>query len=91
MDDRCEFGSYWAEQRIDPRNYCPHRGAFPHEQCDVELYEAGAIWSALHGVCHAHKKAWGLQSGGAAWDELPTLGELAGKGYYELAIDASGP
>ena len=73
--------NYWDDMRIDPVNYCPERGEYPHAACTVELYEMGGPYSHLHGVCHGHKTIWHLQSGGAAWHELPTLDELPSEGY----------
>ena len=73
--------TYWEKQKIDPANYCPERGEYPHPGCDVELYEAGGPWSHIYGVCHGHKTVWHLQSGGAAHPSWPTLAELTGKGY----------
>ena len=75
--------TYWEQQKIDPANYCPERGEYPHPGCDVEMYEAGGLWSHVYGVCHGHKTVWHLQSRGAAQPHpaLPTLAELTGKGY----------
>ena len=75
--------NYWEQARIDPANYCPERGEYPHPECNVELYELGGPYSNIHGVCHAHKKVWHLVSGGRAWGELPTLNELDG-GYSQV-------
>ena len=33
--------NYWEQQKIDPVNYCPERGEYPHPSCDVGLYETG--------------------------------------------------
>ena len=67
-----------------PGELLPGAGEYPHPDCDVQLYEIGGPYSHIHGVCHGHKKVWHLQSGGRAWDELPTLNELDdGYSYVE--------
>lgn len=87
MTPQREPGSDWAEQKIDPANYCPERGEYPHDGCEIELYELGGPWSHIHGVCHGHKTLWHLQSGGTADSGWPTLDELEGKGYARAELE----
>jgi hypothetical protein len=88
MTPEREPGSYWADQKIDPANYCPERGEYPHAECEVGLYEMDSSgWSHIHGVCHGHKTLWHLQSGGGADPSWPTLAELAGKGYVRADLE----
>ena len=68
--------TYWERVNVDPANYCPERGEYPHPRCEVDLYERGGPWSHIYGGCHGHKTIWHLQSGGASRPGWPTLAEL---------------
>jgi hypothetical protein len=84
MTTEREPGSYWADQKIDPANYCPERGEYPHPRCEIDLYVAGGPYCHLYGVCHGHKTLWHLQSGGRADPSWPTLAEMVGKSYVHV-------
>ena len=69
--------NYWEQARIDPSELLPGAGRVPAPGLALGLYELGGPSSHLHGVCHAHKKVWDVQSGGAGMGRrLPTLDEL---------------
>jgi hypothetical protein len=79
--------NYWESIKVDPMNYCPDRGGYPHAGCDVGLYEAnhGRYMSHLYGACRAHPIYWHLQSGGRPWEDCPGLDGLEGE-WLELAL-----
>ena len=68
--------NYWEQERIDPANYCPHRGEYPHRWCEIQLHEGGHATAAIYGVCHQHKIYWLLQVGGAPDPDWPQLRAL---------------
>jgi hypothetical protein len=74
---RAATENYWEQNRIDPANCCPHRGEYPHSECEIELREGGHSRAAIYGVCHGHKTYWLLQVGGTPAGDWPQLHDLA--------------
>ena len=86
MSDTTE--NYWESIKVDPANYCPERGDYPHTACDVALHEGGRAVSHLYGVCHSHRVYWHLQSGGCPWQDLPSLEAL--EAFERADLDSNG-